>query len=71
MLVYGLMQKEVAETLKISIKTVQKSSTLAYRKMNVRNITGATKYCVEHKIIDVDHWLKPSGGLPEWVCNRI
>jgi DNA-binding CsgD family transcriptional regulator len=49
----GLLNKEIADTLQISIKTVEKHREHAMKKLNLRNSADITRYAVAASIIKI------------------
>lgn len=60
----GDSQKEIADRLNVSIKTVNKHRCALYPKIRARNASDATRLAIIHQVIAVQF------GLPPKVCRR-
>jgi DNA-binding NarL/FixJ family response regulator len=50
----GHANKQIAATLKISIKTVEKHRQSVMNKLNIHETAGLTRYAIRHRIIDCE-----------------
>lgn len=53
---YNFSNKQMAELLKKSIKTVEHHRESSYRKTKVNTILGLLQYALKHKIVDFEKW---------------
>ncbi|MFO7873801.1 MAG: response regulator transcription factor [Bacteroidales bacterium] len=49
----GLTHTEIAETLKISTRTVETHKTNIYKKLNLRNNTELMRYAIKNKLVKI------------------
>jgi DNA-binding NarL/FixJ family response regulator len=58
LIVEGLSNKQIADILCISVKTVEKHKTSIMRKLGVNDVVGLVKYAIMHEIIDTEIWVE-------------
>lgn len=58
LIVEGMSNKQIADILYLSVKTVEKHKTNIMHKIGVHNVVGLVKYAVKHGIIDTEIWME-------------
>jgi DNA-binding NarL/FixJ family response regulator len=65
MVAEGHVNKQIAATLNLSIKTVEKHRQQLMDKLDIHDIAGLTRYAIAHGVVECSGRARASGGMVE------